>query len=758
MEREVFRGFLNWRTIYKPKQIDEVLSIVRPYFRFDKPVNGIKYFNVPCAFDIESTSFIDSNGNKTAIMYEWSFGIMGLVIIGRTWEEFISFVNELSFILDLNEKKRLLCYIHNASFDFQFFRKYLEWDEVFSVESRKPLKMISSLGIEFRCSYLLSGYSLQKIGDDLTTYPVKKLIGYLDYDLIRTPITPLSEKELEYCANDVRVIMSYIQEKIERENGISHIPSTKTGYVRKYCRDMCMKHGDTKQEKYISRLRYKNEIAFLQLNVDEYKQLKAAFQGGFTHCNPFYVGQEVHNVRSFDFTSSYPAVILMERFPMSAGELVTITKKSEFYKNLRLYCCLFDVEFEGLESKLFFDNYISSSRCWGRHRPGERENIQLNNGRVVRADFIQTTITGEDFLIIKKFYKWKKMRIRNFRRYQRGYLPTELIKAVLNLYKSKTELKGVEGKEIEYAIAKELLNSCYGMMVTDPCKPLIEYINNLWPDEGYRGDEPEPDIDYGELIDKYNDDPNRFLFYAWGVWVTAYARLRLFTGITEFAWDYVYSDTDSIKVINWEKHQAYFDRYNASVKSALYRAMDYHGLPRDMVEPETIEGKKKMLGIWDFDGDYSVFKSEGAKRYMVKYADTPTNKPKIRGTYSITVSGVNKHTAVPYICEGLHCDLRTRRENYNPFKKFCDEMYIPPQYTGKMTHTYIDDPMEGDVTDYLGTPYHYNERSGVHLSPADYTMGLSGEFMDYIMVARKTRNNISDQPENELEEIANEIL
>lgn len=753
-----FQTFLSQKTIYKPSQLSEVLSIVRPLFRFDKQLNGIRYFNVPSAFDIESSSFIDVLGNKTAIMYEWSFGLMGLVIIGRTWDEFISMLTELSFTLNLTDKKRLICYIHNASFDFQFFRKYLDWDDVFSVDPRKPLKMVSSLGIEFRCNYLLSGYSLQKIGEDLIKYPVKKLVGYLNYDLIRTPLTPLTEKEIEYCSNDVRVIMSYIQEKIEREGGISHIPTTKTGYVRKYCRDMCMRQGNTKQEKYISRLRYRNEVSFLRLTVDEYKQLKSAFQGGFTHCNPFFVSQEVYNVRSFDFTSSYPAVIIMERFPMGPGELVTITKMSEFYKNLRLYCCLFDIEFEGLESRIFYENYISSSRCWGRHKPGEKENIQLNNGRIVRADFIQTTITGEDFLIIKKFYKWKKMRIRNFRRYQRGYLPTELIKAVLHLYQSKTELKGIEGKEIEYAIAKELLNSCYGMMVTDPCKPLIEYINNLWPDEGARAEEEEPEINYTELINKYNDDKNRFLFYAWGVWVTAYARLRLFTGICEFKWDYIYSDTDSIKVRNWENHREYFEKYNAGVKSALYKAMDYHKLPREMVEPETVDGKRKLLGIWDFDGDYSVFKSEGAKRYMVKYADTPANKPKIRNTYSITVSGVNKKYAIPYICKGLYCDIHTRQENYNPFDKFRDEMYIPPEYTGKMTHTYIDEPMEGDIIDYVGIPYHYRELSGIHLAPADYTMGLSGEFLDYILIARTARKKHSGQPEKELEGIMNEIL
>ena len=56
-------------------------------------------------------------------------------------------------------------------------------------------------------------------------------------------------------------------------------------------------------------------------------------------------------------------------------------------------------------------------------------------------------------------------------------------------------------------------------------------------------------------------------------------------------------------------------------------------------------------------------------------------------------------------------------------------MYIPAEHTGKLTHTYIDDVMEGDCVDYLGNKYHYKEYSGVHLSPCDFSLSMTEAFL-----------------------------
>lgn len=456
------------------------------------------------------------------------------------------------------------------------------------------------------------------------------------------------------------------------------------------------------------RYNYMDIMKRLTLTVKEYKQLKRAFQGGFTHSNPWYMGKIVNDVTSYDFTSSYPAVMIAEQFPMSTGEYVNITSRDQFEKYLKLYCCVFDVEFTGLESRVTFDNYISYSRCW------YHENVQTANGRIVRADVIRTTVTNPDFEIIRKFYTWKSCRVGNFLIYMRNYLPRDFVLSILKLYKDKTELKGVAGKEVEYMAAKEQLNACYGMTVTDPVRPEITYTGE-WPEVI-----PEPDT--AKCIEEYNNSKNRFLSYAWGVFVTAFARYNLFTGIYECKSDYIYSDTDSIKIINAGDHETYIKIYNEYITRKIGKALTAQDIPTEMAAPMTKDGKTKPLGVWDFDGFYTRFKTLGAKRYMIEHD----------GVINITVSGLNKHETVPFLCDGWYYD-RSGKEYNSPFDKFDDELYVPAEYTGKKTHTYIDDERRGVVYDYMGVPYAFSAPSAVHLENADYSLSIAEEFKNYCL-------------------------
>ena len=692
------RTFLNWGKIYRPSEIDVVINTYLLEVEIIKTNKKIEYFNVPCSFDIETTSFFRSTGNddKAAIMYEWTLGLNGAVVIGRKWDELLEVLNTIERKLQLWGSRRLIIYVHNLAFEFQFMRKRFEWDNVFSLSSRKPAYALTTNGLEFRCSYLLSGYGLAKLGDELRKYPVQKMVGDLDYKLIRHCGTHLTEKELKYCENDGRVVMAYIQERIEEDGDITKIPLTKTGYVRNYCRNKCMYSGGHKKnsKKYLD---YRKLMDNLIVTTEEYLQLKRAFQGGFTHASAWKSGKEIENVRSFDFTSSYPAVMVAEKFPMSKAEIIEITSTSQFYENLRLYCCLFDVELFDIESTTLVEHPLSISRC------SKIVNAIEDNGRIVISAHLCTTWTEQDFMVMRKFYKWGSIKIGNFRRYKRSYLPTDFVKSILKLYQDKTTLKGVDGKEIEYLKSKEMINSCYGMTVTDICRDDVSYENDEWE---------ETRANVNESISKYNRGKRRFLFYPWGVWVTAYARKNLFTGIIEFGEDYVYSDTDSIKAVNAEKHSNYILEYNRRIIKKLETAMKFHGIDESAFKPKNINGEEKILGVWDDEGEYTRFKTLGAKRYMVEKD----------GKISITVSGLNKSKCVPYLLD-TYAD---------PFKAFEENLYIPPKYTGKNTHTYVDEIVKGTLTDYLGNTAEYEELSGVHLVEADYSLSLSTAYADYL--------------------------
>lgn len=654
-----------------------------------------KYYNVSCAFDIEVSSFYE-NDEKRACMYIWMLGLDGYCVIGRTWEEFRHTINKIVNYLGLSDKLCLPIYVHNLSYEFQFIKDMFDWDAVFAIDERKPNYCRTVDGIEFRCSYQLSGYSLAMVGKNLTKYKVRKLEGDLDYNKVRHSQTPLTDEEMAYCVHDVLVVMAYIQECIDIEGDVTKIPNTKTGYVRRAVKRNCLGTGNRKNRNWM----YRDMISGLKLEPDEYLQLRRAFQGGFTHASAFHSNITLHDVDSYDFTSSYPTVMLCEKFPMSTSKIVEVNNREELDHYLHNYCCLFDVTFIDIQPKQMYEDYISASRCTSLI------NQTVNNGRVVSADMLTTTITEQDFMIIDKLYEWDKMQVKNFRIYEKRYLPYKFVESILQFYEDKTQLKDVKGKEVEYMHAKENLNSLYGMTVTDIVRDEITYDND-WKST-------KPDLQ--EAINKYNNSKARFLFYPWGVWVTAYARKNLFTGICSCQTDYVYSDTDSLKILHGEKHKEYIKRYNEIITKMLEIAMRYHDIPIERTRPKTIEGIEKPIGVWDYEGHYKTFKTLGAKRYIWV---------KDSGEMQMTVAGLNKKIGLKYLQFG-------DTSGKSVFDKFNANMYIPENWTGKNIHAYIDYPTSGYVTDYLGNTITYSELSSIHMEPTDYTLSIGAEYADYL--------------------------
>lgn len=721
--------------IYKPQDIKEVLSLAVNEKNFIANNKKEKFLNVPISFDIETTSFYrdaygesysydryiklggkDTKLEKCSLMYVWQFGINGFMIMGRTWQEFITMIQEIADRLETCDKRRIIIYVHNLSYEFQFIRELFDWGKVFSIDLRKPIYAITKTGIEFRCSYLLSGYSLAKLGEQLHTYKCDKMVGDLDYSLLRGSTTPLTKKEIGYCVSDVNVVMCYIQELIEQYKGIIHLPITKTGFVRKYCRATCLRTTD-ETGKTVPNWEYIDKVHNLMITgAEEFNMLQRAFAGGFTHANAKYTDMIINDVDSYDFTSSYPYVMVSEKFPMSTGVFVPVRSMKQFEFLTSKFCCIFDVEFTSIFATSENENPISVSKCF------VKENISENNGRLVCGSKICMTITEIDYKVFSNFYTWESVRIGKMICYRKEYLPTEFIDSILHLYETKTKLKGVKGKEVEYLNSKEMLNSCYGMCVTNPLRDEILYTDGDEWDIEHLTDEQKL-----EMLDKYNNSKNRFLFYPWGIYVTAYARRNLFTGISECGDDYIYSDTDSVKIMNGENHSEYFKAYNEMTAYKLRKACKFHGINFSKVEPKTIKGINKPLGVWDYEGRYRRFKTLGAKRYMVEEDSALTVDGKDYN-YSMTVSGVNKKSAIPYML-----DKYGEEAIFDAFTNYLD---IPPTATGKNIHTYIDYEQTGTITDYLGNNIAYDTKTGVHLEPTGYTLSLSVMYLNYLMGIR----------------------
>lgn len=703
--------------------------------------------NEAISFDIESTSTY-LGGKKIAFMYAWAFDIFGCTIIGRYWEEFVYVLQTISNFYSLNPSKRIICYVHNLAYDLQFFRKWLTWVKMFATDTRKPLYAISDIGIEFRCSYRLSGYKLSKIGEQIG---IEKLPDY-KYEEIRTPLTPLSKMEREYIIHDVKIVSAYIRKKISEESGIINIPLTKTGYVRRLYRHRCLNNIYTSPY-------YKAMIHNMTLTYDEYLTAKKAFAGGYTHTAWLHSGKLRKNVKSFDFNSSYPTVLIAERYPMSKAKHIENVTKEELSERLESdECAIVTLTLANVKCANFpHESYLSESRC-EKCLPTKECKKQINNGRIFSAGFVVTTITNVDFQIMKAVYTFDIIGYCDFYVFESNYLPTSFIECLLELYKKKTELKGVKGKEDEYMNAKENLNSSYGMTVTDIVREIIEYDFNLneWDDIlRIKNHEPpkrltEEQIE--EQLTKENKKQGRFIFYLWGVFCTAYARRNLWIGILSCGSDYIYSDTDSIKLINAVNHMDFINNYNKWISERLETAMRYHRLDTKLLRPKNIFGEEKPLGLWDNDGDYTLFKAIRAKSYAYKkrkpekikirksrqysvkvYPDkTPNWKRNHKimydvRTYHMTVAGVNGNLAMFYLI---------KKNPYKPLDLFTEKMHIPAEYSGKLTHTYIDDSFSAIVYDSYGVPCAVHEKSYVHLEPATYDMSEAVEYARFLAGAK----------------------
>lgn len=661
----------------------------REFDKEERKMTKIEYINLSCGFDTEASSFYVKD-MKCAVCYCWQIGVNGTVYIGRTWEEFQDVLSQLRKFYDLNENRRLVLYVHNLSYDLQWIRKHLEWKSIFAREERKAMKAITTDGFEFRCSYFYTATSLEVACKNLTKYKIDKKVGDLDYRLIRTPLTKLTKKERGYCIYDVLGVMAIVQEAIEQYGDVTKIPLTNTGKVRLHCREKCLPNT-------VDGRQYRRFIHSLNIaGKEEYDVLKRAFAGGYTHANVKNVGKVHEKVRSLDFTSSYPTVMISEMYPMSSGKRRTDLTYDEIKSGHRL--SIFNVRFFGIREKAGVpDHYISAGKCFNMKKPF------LDNGRIISADEIVMTITNVDLDIIDKTYDYDKIEIGLAYTYAKSYLPKALIECILDFYEKKTTLKDVDGEEATYMLFKGMLNSLYGMSVTDIVNDNIIYVNGQW---GTSVGDSE------EQIAKYNKSRNRFLFYPWGVFVTAYARQNLWTGILECGDDYIYSDTDSVKILNFDKHKRYFDNYNKDIIKKLEDTCKEYHINKERIRPKTVKGKEKPLGVWDDEGEYEGFKTLGSKRYLVKKD----------GEFKCTVAGVNKKKTSEYIASK---DL--------PWEFFEDKMVVDEEHSGRLISTYLDEGYDVEVVDYQGICYNGREESGIHMEPSEYHLTMTAEYLALVL-------------------------
>lgn len=620
------------------------------------------------------------------------------------------FENVLVPILD-SKNLCLVIYVHNLSFEFQFFKTVLQIDDVFALKNRRIAKAFCYGGaIEFRCSYLLSNMSLEKFTENYCDELYRKDKELIDYEIIRYPWSELDNELLYYSLMDVVTLHKAIESIMEREHDtLKSIPLTNTGYVRRSCREACL--GKEGQQKVTRKNRgaktqfasYRKRFLKTQLTLEQYNMCVEAFRGGDTHASRFYAGSKLYHVGSYDFASSYPAILcLSAEFPI--GKLQDVTEECQNFDTLKWYVknfwCIMTCVFYDLHLKNPYQTpvpYIPTAKVKRDNRDGI-----YDNGRIIKQDGYTTyTFLGIELPLILSQYSGNMKVIKIFCA-RKGYLPNEIRERTFDWYKKKTELKNVDGKEYEYMKSKNRVNSTYGMMVEQIIKDIIEYNADEKMLVSRKASEEEAKE---QLENYYSPIQRKFLAYQWGITITAVARVRLHEMINIVGRDFVYCDTDSCKMLNPEKYEKAFEEYNKKwIEYANKAGIEYSAY--------TVEGEKQILGIADREHDYREFKTLGAKKYcVIDY----------KGNLVITVAGVPKKVGAQLLgnIDNFRCGYKFEVDDSacNSMRQAWKKMLV---YNDDMNETFKIDGHE------------LNIKSNIAILRTTYELSITDEYEELI--------------------------
>ena len=594
----------------------------------------------------------------------------------------------ISDILKYMPGDHTILYFHNYSYDYVFIRRFLF--EQFGTPKKQlatkphyPISMDFKNGLQIRDSLILSQCKLEKWAEDLGVEH-KKAVGKWDYEKIRNQDPEQYDAdELMYIENDVLAGVECLDTLCQQlHKHVYTMPYTATGIPRDDTRTIGRKH-----HAHQTFVKCSNEWQIQMM-------LEMLYHGGYTHCDKAIAGWLQDWAECLDFTSSYPFSMLKkvpcDKFRPYDGKI----SPERIIEHADRYAFMFvlSVSNFALQDPFYPMPMLQESKLL------HDEMISTDNGRVVAGKFASIIFNEYDLMLFMEQYKWPQgwIRITDVYYAPKDYLPRWFTDYIYQLFKDKSELKDKD--PVKYAIAKQKINSCYGLCVQKPVRKEIK-------EDYLTGDYKNvKDIDLEtKYNEKYLKNYNNVLPYCYGVWVTSESMYRLYQLSKCIApgGHWLYSDTDSIYATAWDMDKV--NKYNEDVRQFCID----RGYP-----PFTIDGTEYCLGVADVDGIYSEWIGVGAKRYCCRYADDERNKKKNRGKLKITISGVPKAGVAQ-----LHDDIRNFKIN----------TVFEGIISGKKQHTYFF--LEPDQEPYIDENGNLTGDS-IDLSPCDYTLDSPYEIAD----------------------------
>ena len=688
---------------YKPNMI--IPGITKVY-----KVKRKRFSDHVLCFDLEATSLFRIDGDlksfdyskppeyyidkdKYALPYIWMFGYDDTVYYSRDFHSFGDFLLALS---DTEIEQTI--FVHNLSYEFQwllsiFIARGWHLSDILARGMRKVISFhVDEINITFRCTYALTNLSLERCAEYYKC-KVKKLVGNLDYNKARSPLTHLTDEELAYCSHDIEVMTDFLNTFLEQYRHIKRIPITQTGEVRKEI-----------NSEYIDYW-YHRDVWDKIPPVHIYMALMCAFMGGIAHPNMANSGKILLGIMSGDYTSRYPACMTEEDgYPVGQWFTMDVEEIDDMKDR---YAILYHVRWKGIRSR-FLNHYIPISKCV------DKLGCRVDNGRLMEADMIEMYLTDIDYDIIKQAYDIDSEEILDVWGSRKGRLPKEIVLYILEMYGRKTKLKGVASTpdydaEAYYAKSKQAVNSLFGISCYNPIKQAYDF-------DLYRDGDPwtMKELNSEYLNEKLADMKKSYsiiLPYSVGCWVTAYARRELFQWLITGDFgrvdksmdrDTVYYDTDSNKFKNPADHMHLIDVINQRNLDKIKAACEYYEISPDLFSPKDIKGIPHTLGELEIECTYDRFKTLGAKKYAYE----------INGELHITIAGVPKKAG----------KLLGSLEDFNKGFVFGYE-------AGKLMMCYDDKQDPFTFEDIDGNIYHCDDIShAIIAQPTTYELGITEDY------------------------------
>lgn len=525
-----------------------------------------------------------TNFDKTkAWIYQWCFsypsedeGIRYLVY-GRRPSELTEVMIRIHEKNNLSKYKKLVCFVHNLSYDYTYFHKDLQdgFNSAGEILAVGPHRLISYNmdGIEFRDSLKIAQKSLYKWCKDLNTKH-NKLKGLIDYSKTRYQDSKLDRNDWRYMFRDVVCLDEAITEQLHVHNDkIWTMPLTITGYARR-----------TAKKNFFSKF-HKNRDYFLgkRLNYEKFSFCRREFAGAITHGNREYIDMTVIvselckkfkrqdiRIRHRDFVSHYPSQQKTKYCPAGPFRL-WFDKRKNKNKDKSLqdlddlyrkgYCYLAAITFDNMSIKPGITLPYAQT---AKFQEGKLEKLYLDtdNGRILNMKGESVVVVNELDLkwLIKQYdfdYEIETVYISKM-----GAFPDFIQDTVDQYFEGKSVTKKIEHDlkasgmsefdlEVREAhrqnlIEKGLLNAIYGMTATSPIRyTFTEADNGEWNKERLT---PE---DIEKKLNDFYDKKGNFMNYELGLWTTAHARDELMTLVELIGYDnFLYGDTDSIFYIS----------------------------------------------------------------------------------------------------------------------------------------------------------------------------------------------------------------